>query len=78
MWPRDVNDVMHRKRAQKILGIWEKWVEWSFSVWRRRLTFRACRGLAAGAARGGGGGGGQMEKSALKDCVSLPSCQKTF
>ena len=24
MWPRDVNDVMHRKRARRIWGIWEK------------------------------------------------------
>ena len=24
MWPRDVNDVMHRKRAPRIWGIWGK------------------------------------------------------
>ena len=31
MWPRDVNDVMHRKRARRILGIWEKSVSWVFT-----------------------------------------------
>ena len=48
-------------------GFEKKSVEWSFSVRRRRLTFGARRGVAAGAARAGGGGGrggGQMEKSA--------------
>ena len=24
MWRKDVNDVMHRKRARRIWGIWEK------------------------------------------------------
>ena len=28
MWPGDVNDVMHWKRARRILGIWEKSVSW--------------------------------------------------
>ena len=40
---------MHRKRARRILGIWKKVSEWSFSVRRRRLTFGARRGLAVGA-----------------------------
>ena len=31
MWPGDVNDVMHRKRARMILGIWEKSVSWVFA-----------------------------------------------
>ena len=31
MWPRDVNDVMHRKRARRILEIWEKSVSWVFA-----------------------------------------------
>ena len=28
MWPGDVNDVMQRKRAWRIWGIWEKSVSW--------------------------------------------------
>ena len=28
MWPGDVNDIMHRKRVRRILGIWEKSVSW--------------------------------------------------
>ena len=28
IWPGDVNDVMHRKRARRIWGIWEKSVSW--------------------------------------------------
>ena len=28
MWPWNVNDIMHRKRARRILGIWEKSVSW--------------------------------------------------
>ncbi len=52
-----VNDVMHRKRARRIL---RKVSELSFCLRGRRLTFGARQGLAAGAARGGG----QMEKSA--------------
>ena len=28
MWLRYVNEVMHRKRAQRILGIWEKSGSW--------------------------------------------------
>ena len=43
--------------------IWEKVSELSSCLRRRRLTFRARRGLAAGTTRGGGGGGVQMEKS---------------
>ena len=31
MSPGRVNDVMHRKRAQRILGIWEKSVSWVFA-----------------------------------------------
>ena len=31
MWPWDVNDVMHRKRARRIRGIWKKSVSWVFA-----------------------------------------------
>ena len=65
---------MHRKRARRILGIWKKVSELNFSVRGRRLTFGARRGLAAGVARGLG----QMEKSALKDGISLPYVEKPF
>ena len=54
-----LNDVMHRKRARRILWIWEK-SELSFSVRGRRLTFGARRdqtsSLRRGAARAGWGG----------------------
>ena len=59
MEPGDVNDIMHQKRAWRILGIWEK-SELSFSIRRRRLIFGARWGLAVGAACGLG----QIEKSA--------------
>ena len=56
----------------------EKVSELSFYLRRRRLTFGARRGLAAGAARGGGGGG-QMEKVSIERlCLSLSLCRKTF
>ena len=35
----DVNDVMHQKRVQKILGILKKSFELSLAVRRRRVTF---------------------------------------
>ena len=77
MWPRDVNDVMHWKRAQRILGIWKKVSESSCSVWRRRLTFRAHRSLAAGATHGGGSGGGADGKVVIERlCLSLPYVEK--
>ena len=28
MWSGDVNDIIHRKRAWRILGIWKKWGSW--------------------------------------------------
>ena len=31
MWPGDVNGVMHRNRAWRILGIWKKSVSWVFA-----------------------------------------------
>ena len=31
MGPGGVNDVMHRKRARRIWGIWEKSVSWVFA-----------------------------------------------
>ena len=60
MGPGCVNDVMHRKRAQGIWGIWEKSLSWVFASEGRWLTFGARRGLAAGFARGLG----QVEKLA--------------
>ena len=75
MWRHDLNDVMHRKRAQRILGVLKKSVTWVEScLGRRRLTFtcspkpdqRPCVGCALGL--------GQMEKSG----VSLSLCRKTF
>ena len=49
---RDVNDVMHRKRAGRILGDLKKSVSWVLlaeALWRMPHTL---------------GGGGQMEKPA--------------
>ena len=37
--PGDVNDVMHRKRARRVLGDLKKVRELSFAVRRRRVTF---------------------------------------
>ena len=31
MWPGGVNDVMHRKRERRILGMWGKSVSWVFA-----------------------------------------------
>ena len=67
----DVNDVMHRKLARRIFGDLRKVIELSFSVRRRRLTFGARRGLAAGAARGGGGGGADRKVSIERLSISL-------
>ena len=47
--------------------------ELSFSVRRRRLIFRARRGLEAGVERGG-----DRWKSKHRKMVSLSLCQKTF
>ena len=42
MRPGGVNDVMHRKRTLRILGIWEKSVSWVFvseeEVWLSGLV----------------------------------------
>ena len=75
MWPGDVNDVTYRKRARRILGIWEKSVSW---VRRRRLTFGARRGFAVGAARDGGGGGGGWESQHRKIVYLSPYVEKPF
>ena len=85
MWPRDVNDIMHQKRARRIWGIWKKsqlveldsWVragESSFASDEEGWLSLAHRGLAAGVARDLG----QMEKSAKKDCVFSPYVEKPF
>ena len=52
MGPGDVNDIM--PESAEDLGDLRKVSELSFCLRRRRLTFGARRGLAAGAARGGG------------------------
>ena len=57
------NGLMHRKRARRILGIWEKSVSWVTASEEQGWLLLARRGLVAGVARGGGGGGWQMEKS---------------
>ena len=48
MWRRNVNDVMHRKRARRIWGILKKVSQFSSWFGRRRLTFarspRPCGG----------------------------------
>ena len=57
---RDVNDVMHRKRARRILGDLKKSVSWELDTEREGSTFGARWGQtnlsATGAARDGGGG----------------------
>ena len=89
MRPGGVNDIMHRKRGMRIFGDSRKvsllssglWGELSFSVWRRRLTFGARRGFAAGAVRGVFVCvcvGGQMKKSSWKDCASLFLMSKCY
>ena len=65
MWPRDVNDVMHRKRARRIWGIWKKL---SSCLRRRRLTF-ACSPRPWGRCRTWWGGG--RWKSQHKKIVPL-------
>ena len=48
MRPGGVNDVMHRKRTWRILGIWEKSVSWVFASeeegWLSELA-KALRGV---------------------------------
>ena len=71
MWLGDVNDVMHRKHARRILGILKKSVNWVEScLGRRRLTFACSPWPCVGCARGLG----RMEMSG----VSLTLCGKTF
>ena len=52
MKPGGVNDITHGKHGLRIIEIWKKVSELSFSVRRRRLTFGARRGLVASAACG--------------------------
>ena len=80
IWPGYVNDVMHRKRARRILGFWEKWVSWVLASdedgWLSGSRRHQTSSWRWGAARGGVGG--QMEKSGWKDCISLSLCRITF
>ena len=61
-------------------GFGRKVRELSFSVRRRRLTFGARRGFAAGGARGGGGGGGGADGKVVVErlCLSLSHVEKPF
>ena len=68
-----MNDIMHRKRELRF----EKKRKWSFSVRRRRLTFGARQGLAAGAACGGGGDvAGSRWKSRHRKIVPISSSRR--
>ena len=66
MWPGDVNDVMHRKREQRIWGIWEKSVNWVLASeqdgWLSGLA--EIRPVVCGGVPRVMGGGVKMEKSA--------------
>ena len=73
-WTKEANDVMPGS-AEDFRDL-RKISELSFSVRRRRLTFGARRGLAAGEARGGGGGGGSGrgaggKVSIERSCITL-------
>ena len=60
MWLGGVNDVMHRKRARRIWGIWEKSVSWVFASEEEGWLSE----LAEAVRRVPHAGGVQMEKSA--------------
>ena len=71
---RDVNDVMHRKRARRILEDLKKFSSWELDSEQEGSTFEACWGqtnlCATGTARDGGGGDGKVIIERL--CISLP------
>ena len=74
-----MNDVMHRKRAWRILGVFEKKVSsWELDSEREGSTFRPHRGqtnlCATGAARDGGG---TWKIIIERLCISLPN-DETF
>ena len=78
IWPGDVNDVMHRKRARRIWGIWEKSVSWVLASEDGRLSgLVETRPIVCGVGRDAHVVG-QMKKSAKKYCVSLSLCRITF
>ena len=77
-WPVDVNDVMHRKHARRILGILKRSLSWELDTEREVSTFGARRGQtnlrATGAARDEGANGkARIERM----CISL-SYVETF
>ena len=67
----DVNDVMHRKRARRILGDLRK-VSWVLRSEEEGWLSLARSGLVAGATRVGGGWGRKIVP------LSLSLCRKTF
>ena len=68
--PGNVNDVMHRKRARRILGDWKKVSELSLAVRRRRVTFASSQWPCGGCHTGWGWGDGKVIIERL--CLSLP------
>ena len=77
--PEDVNYVMHRKRARRILGDLKKRsveLSWELDTGREGSTFGARRGQtnlgATGAARDGVGGGEDGKARIERMCISLP------
>ena len=80
---RDVNDVMHRKRARRILGIWEKWESWELDSEHEGSIFGACWGqtnlCAMGATRVvGGDGKASIERLCLSPYVEKPFNSKVI
>ena len=73
--PGDVNDVMHRKRARKILGVWKKSVSWVLPR-RKKVDFRSLAEALYRVPRAlGGGADGKASKERL--CLS-PYIEKPF
>ena len=66
MGPGGVNDVIHRKRARRILGIWEKSVSWVLASEED--------GSLSGAARGGG----RWKSQHWKIVYHFPYVEKAF
>ena len=72
-WPVDVNDVMHRKRARRILGILKKSVSWVPGSGEDGWFSRAHRGLVSGVHVMGG-----RWKSHHRKMVPLSLCRISF
>ena len=74
IWPEDVNDVMHRKRARRILGIWEKSVSWVLASeeegWLSGLA-EIRRVVCSGVPRVVVGGGADGKVSIERLCITL-------